>query len=93
MHVVYELRGFLKEEGLQRALHVQIFSPVANAEDYSCVVRVHSILNDDRKIYGVDEKQALYLAKNFVLALLDDRVVVDGRGVPISLDTLKHHDS
>ncbi|HEY0218693.1 MAG TPA: hypothetical protein VGC26_02835 [Afipia sp.] len=93
MHVVYELRGFLKDEGLQRALHVQIFSPVAKNEDYSCVVRVHSILDDDREIYGIDEKQALYLAKNFVLALLDDHNVVDDRGMPLSLDTLKHHDS
>jgi hypothetical protein len=91
MSIVYELRGFLKDGSSSQPLHIQIFSPVTKGEDSFCVVRTYPILNKDREIYGVDEKQALNLAKDFVLALLEGHNAVDDRGMALSLNALKHH--
>lgn len=92
MHIACELSGYLKDEASSQQLRVLISSPVAKDEDYLCTVRAYPILTGDREIYGIDEKQALYLAKSFVLALLEDHNVVDDRGVPLRLDALKNHD-
>lgn len=70
--VVKTLRG-IKEgsEDSPSPVIAQIFSPekTVGQDDYSCVVRCPDILDNDKRIFGVDADQALELSKIFIKTL------------------------
>ena len=83
---VLEINAFLDHNAQLEPLHIQISAPVKTQDqpDYSCLVHAPSLLDGDKKIYGIDQDQAKSLAIGFVRSLLEDKKVVDGSGTPLN---------
>ena len=77
--VVKTLRG-IKEgsEDSSSPIIAQIFSPekTEGHNDYSCVVRCPDILDNDKKIFGVDADQALEVSETFIHTLWEHPGIV-----------------
>ena len=56
----------------------QIFSPekTEGQNDFSCVVRCPDILDNDKRIFGVDADQALEVSEAFVHTLWENHGIV-----------------
>ena len=79
IEVVKTLRG-IKEgsEDSSSPIIAQIFSPekTEGQDDYSCVVHCPEILDNDKRIFGVDADQALEVSEFFIHTLWKHKGIV-----------------
>ncbi len=77
--VVRTLRG-IKEgsEDSSSPIIAQILSPekTDGQNDYSCVVRCPEILDNDKRIFGIDADQALEVSEKFINTLWEHHGIV-----------------
>jgi len=80
--------GYLKDGNVKRSVDIRISGPITAVENSFCSVRLVPLIDGEKKIFGIDDEQAVALAKRFVFDLLDGAVVVDQHDAPISLSVL-----
>jgi hypothetical protein len=83
---ILELNAFLEHDKKREPLHVKILAAerAEGQPDYSCLIHAPLLLDQDKKIYGVDQDQAKFLAIGFVKSLLRNKKVVDGNGTSVN---------
>ena len=88
--VVVELRGNKEEPGGSLIpVSAKIYSPkkTRGHEDHYCVIHCPHIFDTDKKIIGVDAKQAIQLSIKFIKELLEHHgVVLEEQEIPASED-------
>ena len=88
MGTFYEIDGFLDDETGKHPFYLSISNPAKGEtdEDYYCEIHAPVLFNRDKRIYGLDERQAPALALEFVKQMLAGKRIVDASGNPIEVD-------
>jgi len=84
---ILELHAFLEEDGIRNPLAIKILAPSKrrDEQDYFCVVHAPLLLDQDKKIFGVDPGQASSLSVSFIKLLLENKKVLGDDGMPLNL--------
>ena len=88
MAKAYELKAFVNSQGQRTPFYLHISRPSRDKShgDYFCQVRVPLLFEGDKRIYGIDARQAKLLSVSFVKSLLGDRELVDKNGRTVMLE-------
>lgn len=81
------IEAFVEEGGRKLPFSLQITESRREGqfEDYYCDVRVPRLLQEEKRIYGVDKAQAERLSLEFVRSILRGRVLFDNNGRTVDL--------
>jgi len=84
---ILELHASLEEDGIRKPLAIKILAPsrTEDEQDYFCVVHAPLLLDQDKKIFGVDPGQASALSLRFIKLLLGNKKVLGDDGMPLKL--------
>ena len=84
---ILELHAFLEEGGIRKPLAVKIRAPSGTEDEQGCFCIVHAplLLDQDKKIFGVDPGQASSLSVRFIQLLLENKKVLGDDGMPLDL--------
>jgi hypothetical protein len=84
---ILELRAFLEEDGIRKPLAIKILAPsgTEDEQDYFCIVHAPLLLDQDKKIFGVDRGQASSLSISFIKLLLENKKVSGEDGMLLNL--------
>ena len=83
---ILELHAFLEEDGIRKPLAIKIptLSKTEDEQGYFCIVRAPLLLDQDKKIFGVDPGQASSLSVSFIKLLLENKKVFGDDGMPLN---------
>ncbi len=88
---VLEIDGFLQEGDVRKPFVAHVTAPKSSgrAQEYSCSVHAPILFGKDKKIFGIDARQAQELAVEFLKSMLDGKHLTDKSGKPIDLARLR----
>jgi hypothetical protein len=83
---ILEIQAFLEEHEIRKPLAIEILAPSRTEEvqDYFCVVHAPLLLDQDKKIFGVDPEQASSPSVRFINLLLENKKVIGDDGMPLN---------
>lgn len=81
---ILELHAVLEEDGIRKPLAIKILAPSKTEDEQDfCVVHAPLLLDQDKKIFGVDPGQASSLSVRFIKLLLENKKVLGDDGMPL----------
>jgi len=83
----YTIDAFIEDGGNRKPFHLRVSEPnkTEGEEDYYCLVHAPALFKDDKKIFGVNEKQARELALQFIKQMVGDKKLIDKDGQDVQL--------
>ena len=85
--IIIEINIFIEENGETKPFYLSIEEPrrSVGSDDYYCRIISPVLFNSEKDIFGVDENQAIDLAKNFANSALKGKKFFDSNGNAVAI--------
>ena len=82
MRTVFEIKGFIQTNEKKEPFQLIISKPIKSEgeNDYYCEIICHKLFNKPKRIFGVDNEQAVLLSKQFIKTIIGKNEITDYDG-------------